>query len=57
MLTNAGKRNLEFFGADLHGKRLIADDVDLSVGDGPREILTSAREMLLAVTGRMPVPE
>lgn len=57
VLANAGKRNLEFFGADLHGKRLIADDVDLSIGVGPREIRTSAREMLLAVTGRMPVPE
>ncbi|WP_235916619.1 maleylpyruvate isomerase family mycothiol-dependent enzyme [Antrihabitans cavernicola] len=56
VLEHAGKKNLAFFGTDLTGKRLIADDVDLTLGDGPREIRMTAREMLLAVTGRAPLP-
>ena len=56
VLVDAGTKNLAFFGTDLTGMRLIADDVDLSMGDGPREIRMSAREMLLGVTGRTPLP-
>lgn len=52
VLDNAGERNLSHFGVDLTGSRLIADDVDLTLGDGPREIRMSAKEMLLTVTKR-----
>ncbi len=52
VLDNAGERNLSHFGVDLTGSRLIADDVDLTLGEGPREIRMSAKEMLLTVTKR-----
>lgn len=52
VLEFAGEKNLAHFGIDLTGRRLIADDIDLPLGVGPRETQMSAREMLLAITGR-----
>ncbi len=52
VLEAAGEKNLAYFGVDLTGRRLIADDVDLSLGEGPQEIRMSAKEVLLTVTGR-----
>lgn len=56
VLQQAGEKNLAYFGIDLTGRRLIANDVDLTLGTGPRGMRMSAREMLLAVTGRAPLP-
>lgn len=50
-LGSAGPRNLAYFGVDLAGRRLVADDTDCSVGDG--EVLRlPARDLMLVVTGR-----
>lgn len=57
VLEQAGEKNLAYFGTDLTGVRLIADDADFSMGTGPREVRASAREMLLTVTGRRPLPD
>lgn len=56
VVEQAGEKNLAYFGTDLTGARLIAEDADLSVGTGPREVKTSAREILLTVTARHPLP-
>ena len=52
VLEQAGEKNLAYFGTDLTGVRLIAEDAEFSMGTGPREVRASAREMLLTVTGR-----
>lgn len=57
VLQDAGPKNLDYFGTDLTGRRLVAEDADLTLGDGSREMRMSAREMLLAVTGRTPLPD
>lgn len=57
VLEQAGEKNLACFGTDLTGAKLIADDTDLSMGAGPREVRTSAREILLTVTGRQQFPD
>lgn len=56
VLESVGDKNLAYFGIDLTGRRLIADDIHLSLGVGPREARMSARELLLAVTGRASLP-
>ncbi|SMX65866.1 TIGR03083 family protein [Brevibacterium aurantiacum] len=55
VLEQAGEKNLAYFGTDLTGVRLIAEDAEFSMGTGPREVRASAREMLLTVTGRRPL--
>ena len=47
-----GDKNLAYFGTDLTGSRLIADDADLTMGTGPHEVRMSARQLLMTVTGR-----
>ncbi|WP_100449020.1 maleylpyruvate isomerase family mycothiol-dependent enzyme [Glycomyces xiaoerkulensis] len=50
-LGSAEPRNLAYFGVDLGGRRLVADDADLTVGEGEEHRL-SAKDVLLVVTGR-----
>lgn len=51
VLEHAGPRNLRYFGVDLTGHRLVADDAKVSVGDGaPHQM--PAKDILLVVTGR-----
>jgi uncharacterized protein (TIGR03083 family) len=54
VLRNAGPKNLAFFGVDLGGRRLVATDADISLGEG-EELLLPAKELLLVVTGRRPL--
>lgn len=51
VLESAGPRNLKYFGVDLEGRRLVATDADVSVGDGTL-LRMPVNEMLLVVTGR-----
>lgn len=57
VLEQAGAKNLAYFGTDLTGIRFVATDADLTMGTGPREVRTSAREILLTVTGRQQSPD
>ena len=52
VLTGAGPRQLAFFGVDLTGRRLVATDTDLVLGDGPVVTELPAADILLAITGR-----
>jgi hypothetical protein len=54
-LASAGPRQLKYFGVDLKGRRLTATDADVAVGQGPVAVPMTAREILLAVTGRRPL--
>jgi uncharacterized protein (TIGR03083 family) len=55
VLGAAGPRQLRYFGADLSGQRLTATDAGVSVGRGPVARPLSAREILLVITGRLPL--
>ncbi len=47
-----GPRNLKYFGVDLTGARLVAEDAELTVGKGePHHML--AKDVLLVATGRL----
>jgi hypothetical protein len=46
---------MTYFGVDLDGRKLAATDTDVSVGEGPAVVTMTAREILLAVTGRRPL--
>lgn len=48
-------KKTKYFGVDLRGLRLTATDVDASVGDGEEVVAMTARELLLVVTGRVPL--
>ncbi|MFD1718679.1 maleylpyruvate isomerase family mycothiol-dependent enzyme [Georgenia deserti] len=55
VLGNAGEKNLEYFGVNLDGLRLVATDYEVSLGEGdPVEL--PVKDVLLTVTGRRPVP-
>src|ERR1700733_14045180 len=54
-LASAGPRQLKYFGVDLKGRRLIATDAEVSVGEGPGAVPVTAKEIPLAVTGRRPL--
>jgi uncharacterized protein (TIGR03083 family) len=54
VLASAGARQLKYFGVDLEGKRLVATDADVSVGEGQSDIPMTAKEILLVVSGRHP---
>ncbi|TWS26018.1 maleylpyruvate isomerase family mycothiol-dependent enzyme [Tsukamurella sputi] len=47
---------LAFFGVDLAGLRLTADDSDLVLGDGPTDVPLPTLTVVLIATGRHPVP-
>jgi uncharacterized protein (TIGR03083 family) len=55
VLASVGSRQLRYFGVDLDGQRLIATDADVSVGDGANVVTVTAKDILLAVTGRLPL--
>ncbi|WP_395727971.1 maleylpyruvate isomerase family mycothiol-dependent enzyme [Nakamurella sp.] len=52
VLAGAGPRQLAYFGVDLSGRRLVATDTDLVLGDGPVVTELPAADILLAVAGR-----
>jgi uncharacterized protein (TIGR03083 family) len=52
VLAGAGPTQLAFFGVDLTGRRLVATDTDLVLGDGPVVTELPAADILLAVAGR-----
>lgn len=56
VLANAGTTNLAFFGTDLSGISLVAVDADVTLGDGT-PVRATAKDILLGVTGRRPVPQ
>lgn len=56
VLATAGAKNLEFFGADLSGISLVASDADVTLGDGA-PVHATAKDILLGVTGRRPLPQ
>lgn len=56
VIDNAGEKNLAYFGVDLTGYRLIAEDIDVSLGTGRRVLRMSPHAMLLTMTGRQPLP-
>ena len=56
VLESAGPRALRYFGTDLTGRRLVATDTDLSLGEGPEVIELPAVDLLLRVSGRSPKP-
>lgn len=51
VLDGINARAVEFFGVDLGGVRLVADDLDWSYGDGA-ELHGSAEDLLLVLCGR-----
>jgi len=55
VLASTGARQLRYFGVGLEGKRLIATDADVSVGEDESVVPMTAREILLVVTGRLPL--
>jgi hypothetical protein len=55
VLTSAGARQLSYFGVDLEGKRLVATDAEVSVGEGADVVPMTAKEILLIATGRYPL--
>ncbi len=55
-VAGATAESLAFFGVDLTGLRLTAEDSDLVLGDGPREVSLPTLELVLIATGRRPVP-
>ncbi|TMQ86941.1 maleylpyruvate isomerase family mycothiol-dependent enzyme [Actinomadura soli] len=57
VLGSAADRQLKFFGVDLGGRRLVATDADVSVGEGPTVLTMPAKEVLLVITGRRPLTE
>lgn len=56
VLSASGPRNLEYFGVDLGGTRLVATDAEVSIGEG-RDHHVSAVQMLLVVTGRRSIAD
>jgi uncharacterized protein (TIGR03083 family) len=54
VLESTNRRQLKFFGANLDGRKLVATDTDVSVGEGPTVVTMTAKEILLVVTGRRP---
>lgn len=52
VLAGAGPMQLAFFGVDLTGRRLVATDTDLVLGDGDLVTALPAADLLLAVAGR-----
>jgi uncharacterized protein (TIGR03083 family) len=56
VLSYGGAKNLKYFGVDLMGRRLIATDADVELGDcGGQALQMPVAEMLLIVTGRRPL--
>jgi uncharacterized protein (TIGR03083 family) len=58
VLAGSTKRQLAYFGVDLSGTRLVADDCDVSIGpaNAAATLRMPAADMLLVVTGRRVLP-
>ncbi len=56
VVTGATPAALAYFGTELDGRRLEATDAEIAIGDGPAVFGMPARELLLTVTGRRPMP-
>jgi uncharacterized protein (TIGR03083 family) len=57
VVSNSGVKNLKYFGVDLTGRRLVATDAEIDVGDRDgRVIRIPAAQLLLTVTGRIGRP-
>ena len=56
VLNNSTPRAMEYFGTKLDGRRFEATDTDVTLGDGPSVTELTAREILLTITGRRPMP-
>ena len=58
VLAGSTKRQWSYFGVDLSGTRLSADDCDVSVGpeDAGTRLRMPAAEILLVITGRRALP-
>jgi uncharacterized protein (TIGR03083 family) len=56
VLRGCTPRQLRYFGVNLTGQRLIANDADATVGAGPATLHLGAKEILLIVTGRRSAP-
>ena len=55
VLASVSPRQIRYFGIDLDGQRLTATDADVSVGDGANVLTMTAKDILLALTGRRPL--
>lgn len=51
VLRGATPRAVQYFGANLHGSRLVATDADVEIGDGA-PVRMAVKDVLLVVTGR-----
>jgi len=54
-LDRVTERQLRYFGVDLTGLRLVDPQTSVSIGDG-QPVTLPAKDLLLVVTGRRPVP-
>jgi uncharacterized protein (TIGR03083 family) len=57
VLASVNARQAKFFGVELKGRLLTATDADVTVGDGSVAVPMTAKEILLAITGRRPLEE
>lgn len=57
VLENTGPRNFDYFGVDLTDHRFLCTDIDWQLGSGTVEHRLSAKDLLLTVTGRIPLPQ
>ncbi|PYC84749.1 hypothetical protein C7C46_07555 [Streptomyces tateyamensis] len=56
VLAHSDGRGLAFFGVDLTGLTLRATDADAEFGTGERVVALPAKDVLLTITGRRPLP-
>lgn len=52
VLASTRPRQVKYFGVKLDGKRLTANDADVTVGDGTETLTMPVKDILLVVTGR-----
>lgn len=56
VLENSGPKNFDYFGVDLTGHRFVCSDTDWRLGSGRFEHRMKAKDLLLTVTSRLPLP-
>lgn len=52
VLSSTTERQIRYFGVDLGERVLVANDADVTVGQGPSRVELPARDILLIITGR-----